>query len=79
MTIRTAEIKDLPALLEIYNYEVLNGTATFDTEPKTLAQREEWFYAHNVDNYPLIVAELEDLGRQCGALGADGKLEDLLA
>ena len=59
MLIRTAEIQDLPALLEIYNYEVVNGTATFDTEPKTLEQREEWFYAHNIDNYPLIVAEMD--------------------
>ena len=59
MLIRTAEIQDLPALLAIYNYEVVNGTATFDTEPKTLQQREEWFYAHNIDNYPLIVAEMD--------------------
>lgn len=32
-----------------------------------------------VDFSDALVAELEDLGRQCGALGADGKLEDLLA
>ena len=59
MRIRKAEITDLPELLAIYNYEVEHGVATFDTEPKTLEQREEWFYAHNVDNYPLIVAELD--------------------
>ena len=58
MHIRKAEITDLEALLAIYNYEVEHGTATFDTEPRTLEQRREWFYEHNVDNHPLIVADI---------------------
>ena len=41
--IRTAEEGDLPALLEIYNYYVLNTHITFDVEPRTLEQRREWF------------------------------------
>ena len=32
MNIRTAERRDLSAMLDIYNYEVKNGTATFDVE-----------------------------------------------
>ncbi len=55
--IRTAEEKDIPELLDIYNQEVLYGTASFDTIPKTLDERREWFFAHNVANHPLIVAE----------------------
>jgi phosphinothricin acetyltransferase len=57
--IRKAQLEDLPELLEIYNYEVKNGVATFDLEPKTLEERRVWFDAHNVGNHPLIVAEID--------------------
>lgn len=56
MTIRKAEDRDIPAMREIYNYEVLNGTATFDTIVKDMADRRAWFEAHG-DGYPLLVAE----------------------
>ena len=59
MKIRKAELRDLPALLEIYNFEVKNGMATFDVNERTLEEREKWFYAHNRDNHPLIVAEID--------------------
>lgn len=58
MKIRKAEYKDLEALLEIYNYEVLYGIATLDLHPKAMEEWEKWFYAHNVENHPLLVAEL---------------------
>ena len=60
MLIRTAELSDLPALLAIYNDEVANGVATFDTEPQTLTKRRVWFDAHNVDNHPLLTAVADD-------------------
>ncbi len=60
MKIRTAEEKDLKALTDIYNYEVLNGTATFDLSPVTVEERKLWFDAHNKENHPLIVAEDEN-------------------
>jgi phosphinothricin acetyltransferase len=41
--IRAAEERDLPELLEIYNYYVLNTHITFDVEPRTLEQRWDWF------------------------------------
>lgn len=59
MIIRTAAIKDMPRLLDIYNYEVLNGISTFDLHPKTMDDRMEWFLEHNIDNHPLIVAEID--------------------
>lgn len=62
--IRTAQLNDVERLLEIYNYEVKNGTATFDIHPKTVSEWTDWFYAHNVGNHPLLVAE-ED-GRVAG-------------
>lgn len=56
MVIRTAEEKDMPELLDIYNYEVKHGLATFDLNPKTMEERLVWFREHNVGNHPLIVA-----------------------
>lgn len=57
MTIRKAERKDIPALLEIYNYEVLNGTSTLDINPRSLEQWTLWYENHNIKNHLLIVAE----------------------
>ena len=59
MIIRKAERKDLPALLEIYNYEVLHGVATLDLSPKTPQEWGKWFEEHNTKNHPLFVAETE--------------------
>src|SRR5258708_22535338 len=42
VTIRAAQRRDLPELLAIYNHYVINTPITFDLEPRTLAQREEW-------------------------------------
>lgn len=52
--IRPATTVDLPAITAIYNHAVLFGVATFDTEPKTLAERELWFNEHN-ERYPILV------------------------
>lgn len=59
MVIRQAQEKDIPELTEIYNYEILNTTATFDMKPKTLEERRQWFLEHNIGNHPLFVAEEE--------------------
>ena len=59
MTIRKAVPADIPYLLDIYNYEVENSTATLDIDKKTLPEWEEWYYAHGTDDHPLIVCELE--------------------
>lgn len=60
MRIRKAEKRDLARLLEIYNYEVENGVATLDLRPKEMPEWEAWFSAHNVDNHPLYVAEVDN-------------------
>ena len=54
--IRKAGISDVPAITEIYNEAVLNTTATFDTEPRSLAERMEWF-AQRDENFPIYLAE----------------------
>ena len=54
--VRKAKINDLEAITKIYNYAIINTTATFDTKPKTKESQEEWFYKHS-EKYPIIVAE----------------------
>lgn len=55
--IRIAELSDLPEITDIYNYEVLNGVATFDVVAKSVEERKEWFYAHSTKDRPLFVAK----------------------
>ncbi len=64
MTIREALRQDLLELLEIYNYEVAHGTATFDLNLKTLEERTQWYEQHTTGKYCLLTAE-ED-GRAVG-------------
>lgn len=64
MEIRAARETDMPYLLDIYNYEVEHGVATFDLHPKTMEERMGWFREHNVDNHPLLVAVMD--GRAVG-------------
>lgn len=59
MKIRKAVQEDLKELLDIYNYEVVNGVATLDLVPRTIEEWQEWFDAHNVENHPLYVAEID--------------------
>ena len=56
MIIRPATPDDLPGVLEIYNEAVLNTTATYDYEPRTLEHRRTWFEDHAKMNYPVFVA-----------------------
>jgi phosphinothricin acetyltransferase len=65
MKIRPATRADLPAILEIYNEAVLNTTATYDYEPRTLEQRTQWFEERQRDGYAVLVAEDDD-GRIVG-------------
>jgi phosphinothricin acetyltransferase len=49
---------DLPELLHIYNYYIGNTHITFDTEPRTLAERAVWFSQFDVEGrYQCFVAE----------------------
>jgi L-amino acid N-acyltransferase YncA len=57
--IRPAEAKDLPAILEIVNYNILNSTAVYDYDPKSLADMQVWFDEKQQANWPIVVAEIE--------------------
>jgi L-amino acid N-acyltransferase YncA len=56
--IRTAQAGDLNAITEIYNEAILTTTATFDTEPKSPAERQAWFQSHDA-RHPVLVAVLD--------------------
>ena len=61
ITIRYTQTSDLPALLDIYNYEVINGTATFDLNQKSLADWEKWFEEHSVGNHFALTALIDEI------------------
>jgi L-amino acid N-acyltransferase len=57
VAIRLAGAADVPAIVDIYNHEVVHATSTFDTEPVTLDSRRAWLEAHDPARHPVIVAE----------------------
>jgi L-amino acid N-acyltransferase len=56
-SVRVATEADLPGIFAIYDHEVLHGTATFDTQPKTPAERLDWFRGDGNGRYPILVAQ----------------------
>ncbi len=63
LIIRSAVLPDLEAITEIYNEAIVTTTATFDVEPRTLQERQQWFAEHG-HRHPVLVAEWE--GRVVG-------------
>jgi L-amino acid N-acyltransferase YncA len=59
MLIRSATLLDAPAIASIYNEAIENTTATFDTEIKSVTNREEWIRQHS-DKYPVVVVEVNN-------------------
>lgn len=70
MIIRKAAESDIPRLLEIYNYEVVNGVSTLDLTPKSLPEWQEWFDLHQTADHPLIVAEKDGIVTGYASLSA---------
>jgi L-amino acid N-acyltransferase YncA len=60
ITIRTAIIEDMPSVLEIVNYEILNTTAIWDYDIRSLSQQEAIFTEKQEKEFPLLVAIKED-------------------
>jgi phosphinothricin acetyltransferase len=54
---RTAEPRDLPRIVEIYNASIPGRLATADLKPVSVESRHAWLLAHTTDKHPLIVAE----------------------
>jgi phosphinothricin acetyltransferase len=67
LVIRHAQAADLPEIVRIYNASIPGRMATADTEPVTVAQRQEWFSGFDPASRPLWV--LEGDGGVAGWLG----------
>ena len=55
--IRPATANDLLAILEIVNYNILNTTAVYDYEPKTINEMQHWFSEREQAGLPVLIAE----------------------
>jgi L-amino acid N-acyltransferase YncA len=63
-TIRDAEIRDLPIIVDIYNSTIAGRMVTADLEPVTVESRTPWFHEHSPSFRPLWVVESQ--GSICG-------------
>ena len=61
LVIRQITQDDIVSCLDIYNYEVVNGVATLDLEPRTLEEWHEWYNAHRDEHHPIIVGTIDDV------------------
>lgn len=57
--IRKATPTDLPAILDITNEAILNTTAIYDYNTRTMATQEAWWADKEATGMPVIVAELD--------------------
>lgn len=57
IVIRPARMEDAAAIAAIYNQAVETSTATFDTVPETVEEREAWLREHTAPQHPVLVAE----------------------
>lgn len=78
--IRKAHLEDIYSIRDIYNEAVLNTTATFDTEEKSVEERMQWFLDRD-ENFPVMVAVLEERVVGYASLNkwSDKKAYDVLA
>ena len=60
LSVRKAELSDVDAITEIYNEAILTTTSTFDTEPKTTAERLQWYQSHD-KRHPIWVAVIDGI------------------
>ena len=58
--IRSYQIEDTQAILEIINYNILNSTALYDYEPRTLENQIAIFDDKLKKGFPIIVATEND-------------------
>ena len=59
MIIRTAQIDDLPMIVDIYNQSIPSKRSTGDTQSVSVEDRLAWFREHRPDEHPIFVAEAD--------------------
>ena len=60
ITVRNAKAADLPAILEIVNYSILNSTANYNYTAQDIEDQEKWFAEKQSKDFPVIVARDKD-------------------
>jgi len=75
--IRPAELGDAEGIAGVYNEAVLTTVATFDTEPRSLAEQRRWL-RHHGPRHPVLVAtsETEVVGWSALSAWSDRKAYD---
>lgn len=61
LVIRSITKDDIVACLDIYNFEVVNGVATLDLEPRTLPEWQAWYEAHQTSEHCIFVGLIDDV------------------
>jgi L-amino acid N-acyltransferase YncA len=57
--IRKAGVRDLQAILDVYNDAILHTTAVYDYKPHTLQDRKSWYEKKLEDGFPVLVYEVD--------------------
>ncbi|MEH7094291.1 GNAT family N-acetyltransferase [Neobacillus vireti] len=60
ISIRDAEKKDMPTIIDIYNTTISGRMVTADLEPVSVENRMPWFNEHSAEFRPLWVVEMND-------------------
>ncbi|MFN3968911.1 N-acetyltransferase family protein [Flavobacterium sp.] len=60
ISIRPYRNQDVQPIVDIINYNILNSTALYDYQPRTLEQQEAIFEDKLKKGFPVIVATIED-------------------
>jgi L-amino acid N-acyltransferase len=58
--IRPYTATDVPAILEIINFNILHSTSLYDYEPRTLEKQLQILAEKTAKNFPVVVAVVED-------------------
>jgi len=53
---RKATTEDLPAILDIVNYNILNSSSIYDYAERSIEVMQEWFRDKQAHHWPVIVA-----------------------
>ena len=69
--IRAANVNDLESIRDIYNQEILNGTATWNHTAMALSDLQTWFKTLQEQNNPVLVAEHQLTGKIIGYANYD--------
>ena len=70
VSIREATLLDIPAILEITNYEILNTTVLYEYEARTIEQQTDWYNDKTSNNWPVIVAVTDGVVVGFGTYGS---------